>query len=203
MFYSNVSTDLNQGVSVNNDYRQLGIIKNPNIYGSDQRFQGIIGSGCFIVQAGINTTQFPKDTDVTVTRTRSYRNNNPGNLDYQADFKTIDPKVIVETMLDGTKGRYAEFSEPGFGSKALIDKKIIKWANGGMPITGGNSALIVNAKGGEKYIKGEKPTVAQFFYTYAPPNENKTEEYIKGFIDSIKKTKPNTTRKTKVSDLLK
>jgi len=134
---------------------------------------------------------------------RSYRNNNPGNLDYQADFKTIDPKVIVETMLDGTKGRYAEFSEPGFGSKALIDKKIIKWANGGMPITGGNSTLIVNAKGGEKYIKGEKPTVAQFFYTYAPPNENKTEEYIKGFIESIKKTKPNTTRETKVSDLLK
>jgi hypothetical protein len=78
MFYSNVSTDLNQGVSVNNDYRQLGIIKNPNIYNSDQRFQGIIGSGCFIVQANINTSQFPKDTDVTVTRTRAYRNNNRG-----------------------------------------------------------------------------------------------------------------------------
>jgi hypothetical protein len=71
MFYSNVSTDLNQGVSVNNDYRQLGIIKNPNQYNSDQRFQGTIGSGCFIVQAGINTTQFPRDTDVTVTRTIS------------------------------------------------------------------------------------------------------------------------------------
>jgi hypothetical protein len=69
MFYSNVSTDLNQGVSVNNDYRQLGIIKNPNRYNSDQRFQGTIGSGCFIVQATINTTQFPRDTDVTVTRT--------------------------------------------------------------------------------------------------------------------------------------
>ena len=69
MFYSNVSTDLNQGVSVNNDYRQLGIIKNPNRYNSDQRFQGTIGSGCFIVQASINTTQFPRDTDITVTRT--------------------------------------------------------------------------------------------------------------------------------------
>jgi hypothetical protein len=69
MFYSNVSTDLNQGVSVNNDYRQLGIIKNPNQFNSDQRFQGTIGSGCFIIQASINTTQFPRDTDVTVTRT--------------------------------------------------------------------------------------------------------------------------------------
>ena len=69
MFYSNVSTDLNQGVSVNNDYRQLGIIKNPNQYNSDQRFQGSIGSGCFIVQASVNTTQFPRDTDITVSRT--------------------------------------------------------------------------------------------------------------------------------------
>jgi hypothetical protein len=71
MFYSNVSTDLNQGVSVNNDYRQLGIIKNPNQYNSDQRFQGTIGSACFIIQASINTTQFPRDTDITVTRTIS------------------------------------------------------------------------------------------------------------------------------------
>jgi len=69
VFYSNVSTDLNQGVSVNNDYRQLGIIKNPNQFNSDQRFQGAIGSGCFIVQATVNTTEFPRDTDVTITRT--------------------------------------------------------------------------------------------------------------------------------------
>ena len=70
MFYSNVSTDLNQGVAVNNDYRQLGIIKNPKKYGIDQRFESKIGSGCFIVESGyINTAQFPRDTDVTVTRT--------------------------------------------------------------------------------------------------------------------------------------
>lgn len=70
MFYSNVSTDLNQGVAVNNDYRQLGIVKNPNIYATNQRFQGQIGSGCFIVESGsINTTNFPRDTDITVIRT--------------------------------------------------------------------------------------------------------------------------------------
>jgi hypothetical protein len=69
IFYSNISTDLNQGVSVNNDYRQLGIIKNPNQFNSDQKFQGTVGSGCFIIQAAINTTHFPKDTNVTVART--------------------------------------------------------------------------------------------------------------------------------------
>jgi hypothetical protein len=68
MFYSNVSADLNQGVAVNNDYRQLGIIKNPRAYGVDTRFQGNLGSGCFIVEGAINTTFFPRDTDATVNR---------------------------------------------------------------------------------------------------------------------------------------
>jgi hypothetical protein len=68
MFYSNVSTDLNQGVAVNNDYRQLGIIKNPRAYGLDTRFQGNLGSGCFIVEGAINTTFFPRDTNITVNR---------------------------------------------------------------------------------------------------------------------------------------
>lgn len=68
MFYSNVSTDLNQGLVVNNDYRQLGIIKNPRIYGQELRFQGSIGSACFIVEALINTNFFPPDEDVFVTR---------------------------------------------------------------------------------------------------------------------------------------
>jgi hypothetical protein len=68
MFYSNVSADLNQGVEVNNDYRQLGIIKNPRAYGVDTRFQGNLGSGCFIVEGAINTSFFPRDTDATVNR---------------------------------------------------------------------------------------------------------------------------------------
>lgn len=68
MFYSNVSTDLNQGIAVNNDYRQLGIIKNPRQYGLDSRYQGIIGSACFIVQGVINTASFPPDTNITLDR---------------------------------------------------------------------------------------------------------------------------------------
>lgn len=69
MFYSNVSNDLNQGLEVNNDYRQLGIIKNPRAYGSNVRYQGVLGSGCFLIQGIINTTYFPKDTNVHVNRT--------------------------------------------------------------------------------------------------------------------------------------
>ena len=68
MFYSNVSTDLNQGVAVNNDYRQIGIIKNPRKYNEDLRFTGILGSGCFIVEAVINTSNFTRDTTCYTTR---------------------------------------------------------------------------------------------------------------------------------------
>lgn len=68
MFYSNVSNDLNQGVLVNNDYRQIGIIKNPRGYLQNTRFVGSIGSACFIIQASVNTSAFPRDTDIFVNR---------------------------------------------------------------------------------------------------------------------------------------
>ena len=68
MFYSNVSTDLNQGVAVNNDYRQIGIIKNPKIYNSDLKYNQKIGSACFIIEASINTSNFSSDTDCYIER---------------------------------------------------------------------------------------------------------------------------------------
>jgi hypothetical protein len=68
MFYSNVSTDLNQGVQVNNDYRQIGIIKNPLEYDSNNRFNGGIGSGCFIIEATIDTGNFNPDDELTIER---------------------------------------------------------------------------------------------------------------------------------------
>lgn len=68
VFYSNVSNDLNQGLVVNNDFRQVGIIKNPRSYGSSVRYNNILGSACFLVQGSINITNFPRDTNVQVAR---------------------------------------------------------------------------------------------------------------------------------------
>jgi hypothetical protein len=48
--------------------RQLGIIKNPRIYNTNNRYNDVIGSACFLVQGAINTTRFPRDTDITVER---------------------------------------------------------------------------------------------------------------------------------------
>lgn len=53
MFYTNVSTDLNQGVAVGNDYRQVGIIKNPRVFDGFEKYQGSIGSAAFLIQSPI------------------------------------------------------------------------------------------------------------------------------------------------------
>lgn len=69
MFYGNISTDLNQGLEVNNDYRQVGILKNPRGYNSTSFYNNSVGSACFIVSASINVNNFPKDSLVYVNRT--------------------------------------------------------------------------------------------------------------------------------------
>jgi hypothetical protein len=99
---------------------------------------------------------------------RSYRNNNPGNLDYYDGLKLIDSKVKKGTKLDGTIDRFAEFSSPCLGAKALIEEKILKWSRGNMPDNG-------SAPG---YKAGNIPTLKQFIYTYAPPKENDSEKYV-------------------------
>lgn len=68
MFYSNISNDLNQGVTVNNDYRQAGIIKNPRVFNAYENFQGTVGSACYVVQSIIDTDVFAKDDDVFIER---------------------------------------------------------------------------------------------------------------------------------------
>lgn len=69
MFYGNLSTDLNQGLQINNDYRQIGIIKNPRAYNSTSFYNNSLGSTCFILTSSINISNFPKDSEVYVNRT--------------------------------------------------------------------------------------------------------------------------------------
>ena len=47
------------------------------------------------------------------------------------------------------------------------------------------------------------PTIAQFFYTYAPPTDgNNTEQYINSVIADLSKVKPGINRNTLVKDIL-
>ena len=134
--------------------------------------------------------------------TRSYRNNNPGNLDYSNGLLSIDPGVTLENNPYGTD-RFAKFSTPELGAKALVETKIKRWANGGMPQTAGNQTIIEQYKGGKKYTTKTPPTIAQFFYTYAPPTDgNNTEQYIASVIADLSKIKPGINRNTLVKSIL-
>lgn len=79
MFYTNMSQDKNQGFVVNNDYRQLGLLKNPRKYGSTASLTTIAASGCWVVSGTANTTLFPADATLTKvddsTRFRIVTNN--------------------------------------------------------------------------------------------------------------------------------
>jgi hypothetical protein len=68
MFYSNVSRDKNQGFDVNNDYRQIGILKNPRANGQTTRYASNLGSACYAVGANINLGVFTKDMLLTTPR---------------------------------------------------------------------------------------------------------------------------------------
>lgn len=67
MFYSNISQDKNQGFSVDNDYRQLGIIKNPRQYSSTNSLTSILASACWVISATTSLSLFPKDSILTKT----------------------------------------------------------------------------------------------------------------------------------------
>jgi hypothetical protein len=64
MFYTNISKDKNQGFDVNNDFRQLGIIKNPRQFGSYGNLKSSLASACYVVTASINTVNFTQDMEV-------------------------------------------------------------------------------------------------------------------------------------------
>ena len=82
MFYSNVSKDKNQGFDVNNDYRQVGLIKNPKSFGEDERFTANLGSACYVIEGNINTTNFTKDMLLTTPRT-------VGGVVFQRRFRIV------------------------------------------------------------------------------------------------------------------
>jgi hypothetical protein len=61
VFYSSISKDINQGLTVTNDYRTAGLIKNITKFGSKIRFDGDAGSGCVLINGEFNVTKLEYD----------------------------------------------------------------------------------------------------------------------------------------------
>jgi hypothetical protein len=130
---------------------------------------------------------------------RSYRNNNPGNLDYSISLKNIDSGVTLENNPFGAN-RFAKFSTPELGAKALVETKIKRWADGNMPVTATNSSF--PTYGLPTWKKPQKPSIAQFIYTFAPPNENNSEGYVLNVVDSLKSSFPSINKNSIIKDFL-
>lgn len=47
--FSSIAAELNQGFTVENDYRQLGILKNPQQFATNKRLNSVLGSACYSV----------------------------------------------------------------------------------------------------------------------------------------------------------
>lgn len=64
MFYTNISKDTNQGFAVNNDFRQLGIIKNPRQFGKVALLKSSLTSACYVLTGTVDTLKFTADMDL-------------------------------------------------------------------------------------------------------------------------------------------
>lgn len=64
-FYSIISQEENQGLVVNNDYRQFGIIKDIKDYTGKKFLNSSTGSGCWLLSGTIDTSIFTPDLKIT------------------------------------------------------------------------------------------------------------------------------------------
>ena len=113
MFYTNISNDLNQGVVVGNDYRQVGIIKDPRVFDGFERFQGSLGSACYIVQAPVNIQRFSKDENLYIERiTHPNIEWQPSLLLNTGDFIWTDDRIYAVAE-GGVAGSSAPTSTTG------------------------------------------------------------------------------------------
>lgn len=122
MFYSNISNDKNQGFAVNNDYRQIGIIKAPAQYNSTYSLTSSLASACWVISGTINPVLYPIDSIITmvdnnarfriVTNTgssilaQSLDNGSPiiGTLFINANNNTFNATAVTPPTMDKYSG---------------------------------------------------------------------------------------------------
>ena len=71
MFYTTISNDKNQGLIVNNEYRQVGIVKGPTQFGIASPFLNDLGSACYLFNFtnAVDVTKFLPDATLTQNST--------------------------------------------------------------------------------------------------------------------------------------
>ena len=97
MFYSNISADKNQGFTVNNDYRQIGIIKNARQFQSTYSLTGNLSSACWVLSTNvtIDPALYPLDSII-------YLNYAQSNQTRYRIVSNAGLSVLVQSLDNGT-----------------------------------------------------------------------------------------------------
>ena len=90
MFFATISNEKNQGITVNNDSRQLGIIKSLSRFDSDLSFRGDIGSACYLLKCSNTVDQSKFFPDARL---------NTGQKEYYI-VSVQDNKILIASLLN-------------------------------------------------------------------------------------------------------
>ena len=94
LLYSTINNETNQGVVVNNDYRQFGIIKDIKKFSSDDVYSNIIGSSCFLVTVN-SVGSLASDTVLSLSDNTSKK------------FEVIETVPATNQILINNKNNYS------------------------------------------------------------------------------------------------
>ena len=72
-FYSVMGKDTNQGLTVDNDYRKVGLLKNIREFGSTNRYTKDNGSGCILITGNFDSSKIQHDM-LLVNSNAEYKN---------------------------------------------------------------------------------------------------------------------------------
>lgn len=124
------------------------------------------------VETSIILTMSQVEGWILGTNTRPMRNNSPGNIRYSADEASKYGAVEAD--------KFSKFPTLEEGLKAMRDK-LKRWYLGGNPVTPGS-------KMANYTVTGVKPTIKQFIYTWAPPQDsNNPDSYAIKIVEGINK----------------
>lgn len=104
MFYTNISGDKNQGFSINNDYRQLGVIKNPYKYGATSILSNSLASPCWVISTTSNVVDFPLDALLNMNNDDNSKFRIVANTGSSMLLQSLDNKIpqITSTFTNRT-----------------------------------------------------------------------------------------------------
>jgi hypothetical protein len=87
-FYSTFENELNQGLTVNNQFRQFGIIKDIDRYGATRKYINAAGTACFLVEGTLVGDSFAEDANIHTT----------GDAKVLRTISSEDNKLLIQSV---------------------------------------------------------------------------------------------------------